>query len=185
MTYQYPQYPQYQPTQLIQPIVDPSQTILYSPTSVLSPDSPVIGVINYTDYSRPVMGFYNSLNDDPEFRAKITKHYYYKVLDKWLGMFMSDVLGYMKIEGDKAVLIRDLSQYKPSTSDDIKAIEKKADFIAEKILTKKKMYKYLSDFVKRYHIEWVSVPEYEKYIKKELHYALRKKLKQMVKHKSV
>lgn len=177
-------YPQQYPQYAQQAVIDPSQTILYSPTSVLSPDSPVRGVVNYTDYSRPVMGFYNSLNDNKEFRGTMVKHYYYKLLDKWLSMFMTDVLGYMRIEGDKAVLIKSLSEYKPTTSDDLKSIEKKADYIGEHIVTKKRMYKYLSDFTRRHHIEWVNIPEHEKDIKKELHYAIGKKLKSLVKNKS-
>lgn len=186
MSYSAP--PSYQQAIMMPTIAQPQpqqQSILYSPTSVLSPDSPIRGVINVNDYSRPVMGFYNSLNDDPEFKSKIIKHYYYKLLDKWIPMMMTDIFGYMQIKDNKVVVVQNVSDYKPSTSDDMKVIEKKIDFIEEKIVSKKNMYKYLSDFIKRYHIEWVDIPKYEKYMKKELHHALKKRFKQVIKSKSV
>jgi len=159
---------------------DTYSDILYTPVTAFTPMSPITTSINLT-YSKPLVGYYNSSNDDPLVQEKITKHIYYKLLDKWLFNELDDIVGYFTVKDGKVEMIKDLSSYKEVTHDAANVVEKKADYIEKHVFTKFDMYEFLLKYSRETDTNWVDLPlEKTEYF---LRQALREKLLKIIKRK--
>lgn len=147
------------------------------PVSYLSPIFPKLSRTTLNlNYSTPIIASYNDLNDDYETQQTIIKYIRLKMLDKWLYKDFKDIFGYFVVEGDKVHVSSKYNELAYKNDSD-KVLEKKADYIGEKYLTKKMVSKFLYKFVKESGTEWVQIPHSEYYVKK----LLVKKLRNMIK----
>lgn len=176
-------------------------SLLISPASPLSPmnfpillsseyevpysKQPYLQSINIS-YTKPTIGFYENLNADPKIHTRLTKYFYYKLLDKWLYEDLIDILNYFKIKDGKVSLIDNLKEYDPTSvdKDSDENIQKKIDFIEKFFLTKNMMYKILSEYVKGSETGWIDLPKNDFFIKQVVEDKLIKKLKQLISEKN-
>lgn len=144
--------------------------------------SPIVSSVNLT-YSKPMVGSYESLNWKPEVHDRLTKYFYYKLLDKWLFEEITDVLNYLVVKGTEVSVINSLSDYKPSNikNDTDKTVKMKADFIQNNILSKRDMLNLLTKFVHKTEINWVDLPHNEVWLIEAMEKELIKKIKKMIK----
>lgn len=172
------------------PPSSPLETVVVTPDSLSFTDSIVIDPLSNSlltdtpfsasinlNYSQPMFSFYEDLNNDPEIHQKLTKYFYYKILDKWLFDDLIDLLNYLTIEGNKIKL----GSYKKSNTTSNSEIKKKVDYFEKYILKKRHVYKILKQFVKRTGTRWVDLPKNEYYLIQVFENKLKKIIKQMLK----
>lgn len=96
------------------------------------------------NYSTPLVGFYDNLNEDPNVRSRMVKYIYYKVLDSWLYNDLIDLLSYLKVRDGKVSLIDSVDDYKASNvdKDSDEVIEKKIEYIEKFFLHRRFLYTY-------------------------------------------
>ena len=86
-------YPFYNP-------FEPTKKVEVTFSTETDTDSPYITSMN-TSYSYPSIGVYKNLNADPKVRKRITKYFYFKVLDNWLFNELSYILNFLKHSNGK------------------------------------------------------------------------------------
>ena len=147
-------------------------------------DSPVLSSVNLT-YSKPIAGFYQNMNTDPELRDRMVKHFYlYKTLGDWIYDDLLDVLNYFKVDEKGDVhLIKSMDEYKETTvdADSDSDIEKKIKYMRNNVFKRKHMAKILKSFVERTKTNWYDLPKREKRIKKTINKFLKRRLRKMIK----
>ena len=143
--------------------------------------SPVVSSINLT-YSKPQIGTFESFNFKPEVHKRLTKYFYYRLLDKWLFEDITDVLNYLVVKGDKVSVINSLSEYKPSNikKDTDDTVKMKSDFIQNNVFSKRDMLNFLTKFVYKTETNWVDLPKNEAWLYEILERDLIKKIKKMI-----
>ena len=153
------------------------------PVMITSVDSPYITSLNLS-YSKPLISIYPNWDLDPSVHRRMTKYYYKKTLEKWLGNDMIKVLSYFTVSGNKVSLISSLSKYvsdsayKDSDSD----IAKKIEFIKDRFITKSKIYKILNKLVQTTGISWFDLPVHEYAVYRAIKHTLIKKIKKTIKN---
>lgn len=165
-------------------LVDLSEAISASsplPVMMTSVDSPYVMSLNL-NYSKPLISMYPNWDLDPTVHRRMTKYYYKKTLEKWLGNDMIKILSYFTVSGNKVNLISSLSKYvsdsayKDSDSD----IAKKIEFIKDKFLTKYKVNKILNKLTQTTRISWFDLPEHEYAVYRAIKHSLIKKIKKAI-----
>jgi len=166
-------------------LVSPGGDLILSPTatavltsSILTPT--IITPTIYSDplhdeyihsvnfsYSRPSFGVYKNLNVDPTVHEKISKYYYYKVLDKYLDDDLKHILNYFVIQNDKVVRIKSLNDYKEMTADkdSSETREKKIKYIEDNVLSVRIIKRILKKYVKETGTNWYDLPKQGYYVK--------------------
>lgn len=172
---------------IISDVIDIYNSPLYKqPTITINPSTPqpadstskYLPSVNL-GYSAPMVGFYENLNADPNLQSRMTKYFYFKVLDKWLYDEIDDVLNYLTSKNDKIDVLSNLNEYKSSTVDkdsDI-IVKKKIEFIENYFLTKSAMNGILSEITESNGIQWVELPKNEYIVKSFIKKYLVRKLK--------
>ena len=137
------------------------------------------------DYNKPLIGVYETIDNNPNVRRKMIKYYYDMVRDQWLLDELNDILNYFSYDDGKVRLISSLSDYSPKNiaKDTDRIAERKVEFIENTILTKYDMAEILNKFTKNMHIKWVDIPKHEfmlrqairEYLMKEINRKLRKR----------
>lgn len=113
------------------------------------------------------------LNNMPRIQEQYAKYFRYKILDYWLYNDMSNLLGYLKIVGDRVKIITNLSEY-TDKKDSSENIEKKVSYIEDNILSVDSVRSLLKKFVKGTKYNWYELhkstvePMAAEYIKKQL-----------------
>lgn len=125
---------------------------------------------------------YPSLDNDKTVIKKTVKYYYHKLLEKYIQDDMYDLLGYLKIDGDKVEFIKSMDEYQQTIEPSYKDLLK-IKFIKENILSRRLVYKLLKMFIKKYHGKWykLGVPDIEKYVVKFLHEKLKELFENQIK----
>lgn len=170
---------------------------LYTTTSVLSTEPMLISpevifpnifdvkkpaIINF-DYSHPLLGVYETIDNNVETRDKMVQYVYDLVRDKWLLDDINDVLNYYTYHNGEVKMINKMSDYSENNIDkDTDAIaEKKIKYITKTILDKYALQDIIDKFVKGTNTKWVNLPKNEfflmKYIKEQLIKKIHKLLK--------
>lgn len=160
-----------------------SATAALPVAALLSPDSP-IGLAVTNEFSQPMAGLYLNYNNDPITRNNITKHYYYKVLDKWLYSDMIELLNYLIVDNNGTVsLIKNMSNYKKGRAEENsrKQINDKVEFLEKFLFTRKDLYEILIEFTKDTNIQWIHMARNEYILKKYIQESIENKLKYLVK----
>jgi len=134
---------------------------------------PYISSVNL-NYSQPLFSVYENLNADPKIHDRLTKYYFYKILDKWLYDDMSELLDYLVIEGN-------IVKFGKSTSKDTDEIKaKKIEFIENNIISKKKVKMMIQQYIQLTGTRWVDLPNNEYYFQQ----AIEKDIKILMKKKA-
>lgn len=165
-----------------------SVTSPYLPLSPYSTYSPIMPLNDY--FSLEPLGNYpqialvhETVNNDPRTQQLMIKHFYYKVLDKWLLDGMSDILNYFIYKDGKVDLIKNLHDYKPSNinNDTDEVAQKKVDYIQQHIFSKYDMTNILVKFIKGSHTLWVNLPKNEYQLRPFIKEYLLKNIKSKIK----
>lgn len=150
---------------------------------ILTPISPFQPLtLNINEFSKPLIGVYETIDTNPEVRRKMAKYYYDMVRDKWLLDELNDVLNYVVVRDGKVSLIKNLSEYSPNNiskdTDDI--AEKKVDFIEKELFTRNSLIEVLNKFTNETKTKWVDLPKNEYYLREMVkEYIIRKIRKQL------
>ncbi len=153
------------------------------PVMQTSVNTPYVTTLNL-NYSVPLIATYPNWDLDPSVHRRITKYFYKKTLEKWLGNDMIKVLSYFKVSGDKVNIISSLNKYSPDSAykDSDSDITKKIEFIKGRFLTKSKIYEILSKLTRDNRISWFDLPDhlYEHSVYRAIKHSLIKKIKKAI-----
>lgn len=183
----------------ISPIFTPTDIFLSD--SVMSPSSPFhplspLSPLNHVyspaspgpltlslEFSRPLVGVYESIDNNPEVRKKMIDYYYDLIRDEWLLGDLNDILNYVVYKDGHVSLIKNLSEYNPNNiaKDTDTIAEKKVEWLEKNVFTKYNLTDVLIRFTKESNTKFVDLPKnqtilkdvIEKYIIREI----KKKLK--------
>lgn len=115
-------------------------------------------------------------------KEKITKIFYYKLLDKWL--YNKDdskyLLGYFDVDGSHvsfAKSINKLDDYNKNTQSEI---DKKVDFIEKNIVTMDDIRAVLEKFVSGTHVSWCELMKNSYFIREAIEKTLENKIKRFI-----
>lgn len=150
--------------------------------SSISPFSPSPLTISF-DYSQPLIGTYETIDNDPSVRKRILNYYFDLIRDDWLLDDINDVLNYLKVDNGKVHLIKSMEDYSRQNvkNDTDKTAEEKIEFIEREYLNKYDLAHILGKFVKETGTKWVELPKNEFFVKKLIKEYLIKKLKKDIK----
>lgn len=153
---------------------------LVSTVSSLSPFQLPITV--NLEYSKPLVSFYETIDNQPNIQKMITTYYYYKVLDQWLYDDLSDVLNYFRVSNGNVQLISSVDEYKPLNInlDDEQTIDAKIDFIQKNLFTKYDMYEVLYNLTKETKSKFVNLPKKEYFVKQAVRDYFNKKFREIL-----
>lgn len=157
----------------LSPLVLFDQPFITPISSVVQYPSTYVPSINLR-YSKPLFSFYEDLDKDPRIHKRLTKYYYYKILDKWLYDDLSDLLKFLDVKDNNVVIIK--NDKKDSDTD----IEKKIDFL-EKFLTKSFIYMLISRYIAETGTRWVDLHKNEYFLKQVFKEKIKKKLEKELK----
>lgn len=160
--------------------------LVSSPFSPISPLSPLSPLTLSFDYSRPLVGVYDTIDTNPEVRRKMTNYIYDLVRDKWLLDELNDILNYFKYSDGKVKMIKSFSEYSPTNiaKDTDKIAEKKVEYIEDYLLTKHDLEAILSKFVKDTQTKWVNLTNNEFYLRQAIKEYLMKQITKKLKKKA-
>lgn len=139
------------------------------------------------DYNNPfrfVAGFYPDLNKDPVVHKKVTKYYYYKLLDKWLYEDLKPILAFVTTHDGKPSLIKSINQYDINSVDGLSKdeLKKRIDFLENNIITKDLIKHLLRKIVDKKKIMWYHLNKFEDTIKDKLKKYLKKTMESYIKN---
>lgn len=168
---------------------DTTISSIYSPLSplsplnhVLSPLSPGPLTISF-ELSKPIVGVYETIDDQPEVRKKMLNYYYDLIRDKWLLDELNDILNYVVYRDGHASLIKNLSEYNSNNiaKDTDQIAEKKVEFLEKDIFTKYDLTELLTKFTKETNSKWVDLPKNEFFLRQATKEYIVKKIKKQLK----
>ncbi len=130
-------------------------------TSMLS------STINF-EYSKPVLGVYQSIDNNYEVRKHILKYYFDLLRDKWLLDDMNSVLNYFIVKDGHVQLIHNINDYskKNILNDTDVTAELKVKYIEKNIFGRDDLYDTMDKFASESGIKWVYIPKHEYLFKK-------------------
>ena len=140
---------------------------LVSPEVILSSLSPLSTLFKpitvSLEYSKPLISVYETIDNNPEVRAKMVNYYYDLIRDKWLLDELNDVLNYFIYKDGKVHMIKSSSDYNPANvaKDTDKIAEAKVEYIEKNILTKYDLAKFIAKFTRGTDSKWVDLPRNE------------------------
>jgi len=138
-------YPFYNP-------FEPTKKLEVTLSTETDTDSPYITSVNST-YSYPSIGIYKNLNADPKVRKRVTKYFYFKVLEVYLFNELSYILNFLKHSNGKVKKKRKNIK-KTKNKDKLHIQKKKTEYIEKFVLDKKHIYKLLDKFTTKYKVNW-------------------------------
>lgn len=138
----YPFYNQFEPVKKVEVVM----------SSETDTDSPYLKSVN-TTYSYPSVGVYKNLNADPKIRKRITKYFYFKILDEWLDDELSHILNYLSHKNGK-IKKKKTNIKHHENKDKSNVRKKKADYIEKYVLEKKHVYKLLDKYTSKNKVNW-------------------------------
>lgn len=167
-------------------ISDTISDVLVSPEVILSSVLPTTSVKPITinlDYSKPLISFYETIDDNLSVRESMVNYYFDLIRDKWLLDEINDILNYFTYKDGKVNLINKLSDYSPNNiaKDTDKIAEEKVKYIEKHIMTKYDLTKLMSKFTKETGSKWVNLPKNEFFFRMAVKEHLLHKIKKMIK----
>lgn len=128
-------------------------------------------------------GFYKDLNKDKSIQKKLSKYYFYKIIDKWMYKELMPLLAFVEINQGKPQLIKSINNFdiQKLSNDSKEDIEKKIKYMEKIIITKDMVRHVLKKICKENNINWYNLDKHEKKIKKIFYNYLLDKLKYAIK----
>ena len=129
-----------------------------------------------------VVGAYQNLDDDKDIHKKVTSHIYNKLVKKWFYDSLLPLLAFVKSDNGRYELIKSISEYNPQSvkGESVSNIERKIEYMQDKIITHKDLKHFLKKFVKNHDYHWYTLYTAEDKIKDELHKHLKKLLESAI-----
>ena len=152
-------------------VSDTITDVLISPDVILSsvfPSTiPLPPITINLDYGKPLISFYETIDDNLSVREKMVNYYFDIIRDKWLLDELNDILNYLVHRDGKVSLIKNLSEYHPNNiaKDTDKIAEEKVKYIEKHVMDKYDLTKLLSKFTKETNSKWVNLPKNEFFLK--------------------
>lgn len=132
----------------------------------------------------PNVKYYEDIHNDHRVQKTITKHFYYKIVDKWLYNELLPLLAFLKINKSSGGIdiIESMDDYDiQSLGKDTDAeIEAKVRFMEENIITRKLVSHVLKSVCKENRIKWYELKKYEKHVRKVFYNYIYDKLKKVI-----
>lgn len=179
-----PTYPTYAKN-IITPQNSPINPYTYTRKDVYDTNlvSPVSVYTVSTEYLQPVVGFYETIDNDPSVRDQMGRYFFDVIRDDWLLHDLSDILNYFKYSGGEVSLIEGYNQYNPSnTKNDTNEIaEKKVKYITKNFLNRYDLQSLMDKFKRKTGIKIVDIPKNTYLFKKVVSDYLMKKIKNKLK----
>ena len=122
------------------------------------------------------------LNDSYIVQKDVTKYFMYKALDKWLYSDYRSALKMLVYKGGKVELIKKISDKESAdiSHDSKDALEAKADYIEENVLTEMKTRSILIRIMRELGFKWFELPYKEELVKEVIGKYIKKKLTKMI-----
>lgn len=152
----YQQFPSIGPTIISQPSIIPS--------SNLSPFVTTDPLVK----NRLISGFYPDLNKDKQVRDTVTKHFYNKLINKWLlhDKTLRNLLSYVNNNADG--LIKSMSNISMPNNDSNDVAIRKISFLQDKIIDKKFIKHILRNMVEKHNINWYHLHKHKDRVKEKI-----------------
>ena len=175
------------------PIYSPTSSIMMSEAlvsseailSALSPPGSIYSkpITVSFEYSKPLVSVYETIDTNPEVRAKMLNYYYDVIRDKWLLDELNDFLNYFIYRDGKVTMVKNLSDYSPNniSKDTDQIAEEKVKYINKNIFGRKKLAKLISKFTSETGTKWVDLPRNEFLFRKAVKEYLKKLIKRELK----
>lgn len=156
-----------------------------SPLSVFSPIivGPSTPLTISFEYSKPLIGVYETIDTNPEVRKKMLNYYYDLIRDKWLLDELNDVLNYFIYKDGKVNMIKNISEYSSNNimKDTDKTAEDKILFLEKNLFTKYNLMEILNKFTKETNSKWVDLPKNEFFLKQVIKEYIIREIKKKLK----
>lgn len=172
---------------LLSPFIsDPLSNVLLSPDVIMSSIFPISNLPPMTvnlEFSKPLISFYETIDDNLSVREKMVKYYFDIIRDKWLLDELNDILNYFTYKDGKVSMIKKLSDYDPKniSKDTDKIAEEKVKYIEKHVLDKYDLTKLLAKFTKETGSKWVNLPKNEFFLRIAVKEYLMKEIKKKLK----
>ena len=129
-----------------------------------------------------IYGNYPDLDKDKSVHKTVAKHFYYKILDKWLYNDLRPLLAFVKISDNNPQLIRSMNDFKPEelSEESVERIEKRIEYMEHVLITKKLVKHVLKKIVIENKIHWYHLNKYEHIIKKVFYKYIKTKLEEAI-----
>jgi len=162
---------------------------IISSVTPFSPYSPLFNTLSpgpltlSLDFSKPVIGFYESIDTNPEVRKKMLDYYFDLIRDKWLLDDLNDVLNYFVHRDGKISMIKNLSEYSSTNidKDTDKIAEMKVEYIEKNVFTKYNLMHVLEKFTKEINSKWVDLIKQEFFLKQVVKEYIIREIKKKLK----
>lgn len=119
---------------------------------------------------------YDTVDDDIEYRNKVTKYFYEKLFNKWIFTHLKKILKFFKIKSNKIVLVKTKNEYNSNKSSD----EEKRDiveFIINNIYDKYDLKHSLKKFIKMTDTKWLELQRNKENVLKIIYRDIKTKIK--------
>jgi hypothetical protein len=93
---------------------------------------------------------YQSVNNDPELRKKMTKYFFQKLQDDWLYASFGDVAKYLTVVDNKVTFSKSLSEMGKNGEMTIEKVK----FIVDEVFTKHDLLEVIDKYVRRRNVNW-------------------------------
>jgi len=131
------------------------------------------------EFSKPIIGIYDTIDNNPKVRQKMIDYYFDLIRDKWLLDELNDILNYF-IYNNGEISLTDYNKNNIYNDTD-QIAEKKVEYIEKHIFSIANLTKLLKKFIKETNTKWVMLPKHESLlryvVKKYLVKLITKKLK--------
>jgi hypothetical protein len=152
----------------------------FTPVFTTVPSGPLTISFNY---SKPLIGVYETIDTNPEVRKKMLDYYYDLIRDDWLLDELNDVLNYFTYRDGKVNMIKNASEYSSNNivKDTDKIAEAKVEYIEKHIFTEYDLMKILDKFTREVNCKWVDLPKQSFFLKQAIKEYLIRDIKKRLK----
>jgi hypothetical protein len=148
---------------------------------VLSPNDIYVPSFNVV---RDVASLYSPLYEDvcatPSIKEKVSKIFYYKMLDKWLYDESKYLLKYLKVSDGKVNLIKNLTDVDDYDTNSQEIVDKKVQFIEDNIFKLENVFEILKKFIASTNISWCELTTNSYFVREAIEKTLKHKFKKLI-----
>jgi hypothetical protein len=136
------------------------------------------------EYTKPIIGMYETIDNDPNVRLTMTNYYYDLIRDDWLLDELNDILNYFIYQNGKVEMIKKIDEYKSSniSNDTDKIAEEKVKYLTKNLFNRYNLIEALTQFTKETQTKWVNLPKNELYLRKFIRDYLMKEIRRKIKN---
>ncbi len=130
--------------------------------------------------NRLISGYYPDLNKDKQVRDTVTKHFYNKLVNKWLlhDKTLKNLLSYVSNEGNS--LIKSMSSIHLPNNDSLDVANRKIYFLQDKIIDKKFIKHILRNIVEKKNINWYHLHKHKQLVKEKIYKYLSSLMEEII-----